>query len=229
MNISVTAICAGAAAPLPTGKASGISKTAIDGPVAIGLRGIENDTQVDTKHHGYPAMALHHYPQEHYDWLRQHFGNLPRLNAPGSMGENLSTSGMTEYDVHIGDRFRLGTAIIEVSQPRQPCATIEQHLGMKGMVKAIVAAARPGWFYRVIEPGAAKAGDVLEKIGSGDLRWSVARAFLAVYGARRATDAELKELAGVARVSDRLVRDIEKRIAPVGVSLRRIRGLVSPR
>lgn len=213
MKIQVAAICAGAASTLPSGKTSGIHKHPLEGAVIISERGIETDEQVDRKHHGYPAMALHHFPQEHYDWLLHHFGSLPRLSGPGSMGENIATTGLTEHDVHIGDRFRLGSALIEVTQPRQPCSTIEQHLGAKGMVKAIVSAARPGWFYRVLEPGIAQAGDYLERVESGDLRWSVARAFLAVYGANRAPDAELEQLAAVQRVSDRLVLDIEKRFS----------------
>lgn len=213
MQHRVIAICCGASADLPTDKASGIRKTPLQGPVIFGERGIAADEQVDRKHHGYPAMALHHFPHETYAWLRHHFGALPRLDGRGSMGENISTDGLTEHDVHIGDRFRLGTALIEVTQPRQPCSTIEQHLEAKGIVKKLVSAARSGWFYRVLEPGEAQAGDSLELVERGEIRWSVARAFLAVYGAARAPDAELEALAAVDRVSDRLIHDIEKRLA----------------
>ncbi len=209
----VTAICAGAAGTLPSGKSSGISKAALDGFIQIGERGIAIDQQVDRKHHGYPAMALHHFPNEHYAWMRHHFGELARLDAPGSMGENISTVGITEHDMHIGDRFRFGTALIEVTQPRQPCSTIEQHLGTKGIVKAMVAAGRSGWFYRVLETGEAQAGDQLVLVEQGDTNWSVARAFLAVYGGKRAPDTELRELAQVPRISDRLAHDINKRLS----------------
>ena len=213
LTIAVDAICAGSADALPNGKQSGIRKHPLDGTVVIAERGIDADTQVDRKHHGYPAMALHQYPHEHYDWLRHHFGPLPRLDGPGSLGENIVASGISEHDIHIGDRFRLGSAVIEVSQPRQPCSTIEQHLGHKGIVKAIVVSARSGWFYRVIEPGQAAAGDALTRIEAGDQRWSIARVFLAVYGGARAPDAELHELAALPRVSDRLIGDIHKRLS----------------
>jgi len=212
VTIKVAEICAGSASILPTGKSSGIAKSAITGPVKIGPRGIDFDEQVDRKHHGYPPMALHHFPQEHYAWLRHHFGELTRLGAPGSMGENLSTTGLTEHDVFIGDRFRLGSALIEVTQPRQPCATIEQNLGAKGIVKRMVAAGRSGWFYRVIETGVACKGDVLELVESNQRSWSVARAFLATYGGARGPNAELNELASLPRVSERLVHDIKKRL-----------------
>lgn len=212
MKITVDAICSGAAEALPSGSVSAINKLPLDGRVTIGERGIERDTQVDREHHGYPEMALHHYPQENYAWLRHHFGVLSRLDAPGSMGENISTSGMTEHDVLIGDRFRLGSALIEVSQPRQPCSTIEQHLEAKGIVKAIVASGRSGWFYRIIETGSAQAGDSLELVERGHSGWSVARAGIAVYGPNRAPDSELEELAALSRVSDRHIRDINKRL-----------------
>lgn len=213
MTIIVSALCAGAPQDLPSGKRSGIAKAALTGLVSIGERGLAGDVQVNREYHGYPPMALHHYPAENYAWLSQHFGPLPRLTGPGSMGENISTTGLTEHDVCIGDRFRLGTAVIEVTQPRQPCATIEQHLGARAVVKAIVASARSGWFYRVLETGEAQAGDTLELAERGDLRWTVARAFLAVYGSSRAPDGELEQLASLPRVSDRLVGDIAKRMA----------------
>lgn len=213
MTVVIAALCAGASATLPSGTKSGIQKVPLKGTVAIGERGIASDEQVNRTYHGYPAMALHQFPYETYAWLVHHFGPVPRLSGPGSMGENISTTGITEHDVCIGDRFRIGTALIEVSQPRQPCSTIEQHLATKGVVKAMVAAARSGWFYRVIEPGEAQAGDMLKRVERGHTGWSVARAFLATYGSARAPDGELEELASLERVSDRLVRDIGKRLA----------------
>ncbi|MFZ9395762.1 MAG: MOSC domain-containing protein [Erythrobacter sp.] len=209
---AVEAICAGAGQPLPGGSVSGIAKRPLEGNVPIGERGIATDQQVDRTHHGYPAMALHHMPRENHTWLRHHFGDLARLGGAGSLGENIATSGLTEHQVLIGDRFQLGTALIEVSQPRQPCSTIEKHLEAKGVVKAMVAAGRSGWFYRVLQPGSARAGDRLELVERGHASWTVARAFLATYGAYRASAQELEELAALERVSDRLVRDIAKRL-----------------
>jgi MOSC domain-containing protein YiiM len=209
----IEALCAGKADMLPGGQESAIAKSPLEGSITIGSAGLEGDIQVDRVHHGYAAMAVHFYPHQHYDWLRQHFGLLPRLSGPGAMGENVSFTGLDEYGVHIGDRFRLGSAIVEISQPRQPCATIERHLEARGAVRAIVAAGRCGWFARVIEPGTAQAGDTLERVETGARAWSVARAFFSVYGRNRATDHELAELAALPRVSDRLVRDIARKMA----------------
>lgn len=213
MAVIVTAICAGSAAPLANGKRSGIAKHALEGPVAIGPRGIAEDQQVDRRHHGFPAMALHHLPLAHHAWLAELFDAPAPLGTAGGMGENLSSQGLAEDAVHIGDRFRLGTALIEVTQPRQPCATIEHHLQRKGVVKAMVRAARSGWFYRVLEPGEAQAGDALVPVERGAADWSVERAFRCVYGSPGGSESELRELAALPRVSDRLVRDIGKRIA----------------
>lgn len=210
-DIRVEAICAGAIGSLPCGKLSGIAKGPLEGEVVIGLAGIAEDRHADRRHHGFPAMALHHYPTEHYDWLRETLGPLPRLGRPGSMGENIAARGLTESELCIGDRFRLGTALLEVSQPRQPCATIERHLGRGGIVKAIVHSGRCGWFYRILEPGTCEAGDTLAQVESGHADWTVRRTFAAVYGPSPDKEA-MREITQLARVSDRLTHDIDKRI-----------------
>lgn len=207
----VEAICAGRAAPLPGGKTSAIAKSPLSGPVAIGLRGIQGDVQVDRKHHGWPAMALHLYPADHYAWLRETFAAPSALAGPGSMGENLFVNGVDETDVRIGDRYRLGTALIEASQPRQPCATIERHLERKGVVKAIVQNGRCGMFFRVIESGQAQAGDALQLVERGPDDWTIRRAFFLVYGDGKPPRDELNALAALPAVSDRLVHDIARK------------------
>ncbi|MBH1943622.1 MOSC domain-containing protein [Erythrobacter sp. YJ-T3-07] len=211
MSLTVEAICAGRAALLPGDKRSAIAKSPLEGPVEIGPRGVAGDEQVDRKHHGFPAMAVHLYPADHYAWLKQQFDAPSALAGPGSMGENLFVHGVDETAVCIGDRFRLGTAIIEVSQPRQPCATIERHLGRKGIVKAIVESGRCGMFFRVIEPGLAQAGDTLDPMEQGAPDWTVRRAFHLVYAGGKPDRAELEELASLPRVSDRLVHDIRRK------------------
>ena len=211
MSWIVEAICAGRAASLRDGKHSAIAKSPLDGPVEIGLSGIAGDEQVVRRHHGFPAMAVHLYPADHYAWLRRQVGELPVLASAGGLGENLFVHGIDETMVCIGDRYRLGTAILEVTQPRQPCATIERHLGRKGIVKAVVESGRCGIFFRVIEPGLAEAGDILNPIERGETGWTVRRAFHLVYGQGKPDRSELEELACLPRVSDRLIRDIRRK------------------
>lgn len=209
--IPVEAICAGALRPITPRKRSGIAKHPLTGPVDIGLDGIAGDEQGDRRHHGFPAMAMHQFPAEHYAWLRDKFGTIERLAGPGSMGENIAAAGLIEQDVAIGDRFRLGTALLEVSQPRQPCVTIEQHLGVPGIVKAMVEMAKCGWFYRVLEPGCWSVGDRLTLVERGASVWTIERVFRSVYASRPDRGA-MEDIAALPRVSDRLVMDIAKRL-----------------
>lgn len=212
-RVIIDAICAGRATKIADDWSSGIAKLPLEGPVKIGFRGIAGDIQVDRDFHGFPAMALHQMPFEHHAWLAELFDHPQPLGQPGGLGENLSASGLAESQVFIGDRFRFGSSLIEITQPRQPCSTIEAHLKRKKVVKAMVKEARSGWFYRVLEEGEAMDGDSLELIERGDENWSVERAFRCVYGTAKGSDSELRELSALPRVSDRLALDIGRRIA----------------
>ena len=157
----------------------------------------------DTKHHGGADMAVHHYPGDHYadwnDWL----GGHELLAGPAAFGENLMSLGLVETQVHVGDRFRLGTAILEISQGRQPCWKIEHRFQRKGMVARILETGRCGWYYRVIEEGEAAAGDRLERIETVNPEWSVARVFAALYDkANPPSPADLETLANMDRLSE---------------------------
>lgn len=202
MGVTVTAICVGLPRPFNGAELSAIDKTPVEGRVAIRSFGIEGDMVADTKHHGGPDMAVHHYPHEHYvgwqDWL----GGHDLLGGPAAFGENLMSSGLTENEVLIGDRYRLGTAVLEVSQGRQPCWKIEHRFGRKGLVAHILSTHHSGWYYRVVEEGEAQAGDVLERVEAGHEGWSVARVFAAFYDPRRACGkAEFEAIAGLERLS----------------------------
>lgn len=162
------ALMTGRSALLPGGKRSAIAKYPVQGPVRIGRLGLAGDVQVDKRHHGGPDMAVHLYPLAHYAFWREHLGNHPLLDEPGAFGGNLAVDDLDETQVRLGERFRLGTAILEVSQPRMPCATIERRFERKGMVAAILASGRCGWYFRVVEEGEAVAGMPLEPVvGSG--------------------------------------------------------------
>ncbi|MGY6551671.1 MAG: MOSC domain-containing protein [Erythrobacter sp.] len=198
MRCTIEAVCTGTARPFNGAEQSAIAKYPRDDRVQILRDGLAPDEQVDTKHHGGPEMALHLYPLDHHAFWREELGPHELLDQPGAFGSNLAVCGISELDVHIGDRFRIGSAangaLVEISQPRQPCWKIEHRFGRKGMVARIVATARAGWFFRVIETGDVAAGDRLERVALGDTEWSVARVFTAIY-AGKATRAELHALA----------------------------------
>jgi len=201
MNVVVEALCIGQPRPFNGAELSAIDKRPVERPVTIRRLGIEGDSVADTKHHGGLDMAVHHYPRDHYSEWSEWLGGHDLLSRPSAFGENIHAQGMIETDVHIGDRFRLGTALLEVSQPRQPCWKIEHRFGANGMVKRIIGQHNCGWYYRVIEEGTARAGDVLERVEVGHEDWSVARLFAKLYDpAHKASREELEQIAGLERL-----------------------------
>lgn len=200
---TIEAVCAGTARPFNGAELSAIQKRPQEGPVQIHAEGLAPDEQADRRVHGGPEMALHLYPLDHHAWWRGEIGDHPLLDEPGSFGSNLALRGLTEDQVHIGDRFACGTALIEISQPRQPCWKIEHRFGHKGMVAAIVRSGRCGWYFRVIEPGEVAAGESLERVSIGAAEWSVARVFRALV-AGKATPEERAALANLAALTPNL-------------------------
>lgn len=159
---SVTAIFCGAVQNL-YGLETAIEKSPISGDIYLAVEGLEGDACADLKNHGGLDRALHQYPAEHYDFWRQQYGGELPWCAPG-MGENLSSTGMTEDTVCIGDRYRWGEAIIEVSQPRSPCFKLNKRWGVENMSVEMQANSRCGWLYRVIQQGMVNANQLLELI-----------------------------------------------------------------
>jgi len=176
----VTALMTGRSALLPGGKRSAIRKHAVLGPVGIAKLGLDGDMQVDKRHHGGPEMAVHLYPMAHHDWWRKRIGDHTLLADPGAFGGNIAVDGVDETQVRIGERFRLGSAVVEISQPRMPCATIERRFERKGMVAAILESGRCGWYFRVIQEGEACAGDQLAAVPGTGCEFSVRDVFMAV-------------------------------------------------
>lgn len=201
MNAQVTAICIGQPKPFNGAELSAIGKHPVTGPVMIRTFGIEGDMVADTKHHGGADMAVHQYPVDHYKGWHEWLGGHELLSGPAAFGENLMVLGMTEDAVHIGDRFRFGGALLEISQPRQPCWKIEHRFGQKGMVKRIIGQHNCGWYYRVLEEGEAAPGDILLREEIGHCSWTVARLFAALYDPAHGANREaFEEIAGLDRL-----------------------------
>jgi len=200
MKRNLEAICTGTARPFNGAELSAFAKRPWTGKVQILEDGLAPDEQADRKHHGGPDMALHLYPLAHHEYWRGELGDIDLLNEPGAFGSNLAVPDLVETQVHLGDRFRLGSALIEVSQPRKPCWKIEhrfaEHCNSKGMVAKIVKSARCGWYFRVIEMGEAEAGDTLERIELGHEEWDIARASFALH-AGKGTSEDYAELAAM--------------------------------
>ena len=157
------------------GSRSGIAKTPRTGKVWISPIGLEGDAQGDLRVHGGPDKAVHHYPFDHYANWRAELGALPLLQAPGAFGENLSSLGLDERNVCLGDRFTLGNALLEVSQGRQPCWKLNDRFDVVDMAKRVQDSGRSGWYYRVLRPGLTLAGDALTLVERPHPDWSLQR------------------------------------------------------
>lgn len=157
------------------GSRSAIAKRPRQGPVLAGPEGLDGDEQGDRRVHGGPDKAIHHYPHDHYAAWRAELGPHPLLEAPGAFGENISTRGVTEADLCLGDRLRLGAAVVEVSQGRQPCWKLSDRFGIADLARRVQDSGRTGWYYRVLEPGPVQAGDVLELLERPWPDWPLTR------------------------------------------------------
>lgn len=185
----VEAVLSGRAVPYTRPNTfSAIGKRPVSGPVHVGLEGLANDEQGDRRAHGGPDKAVHHYAIDHYPDWRAELGNLPVLAQAGAFGENLSTSGITESDICLGDRVRVGAVLLEVVQSRQPCWKLNDRFDQPDMVLRVQRTGRTGWYYRVIETGELQAGDDLELIARPFPDWPLRRLIDVLY--RRVLDVD---------------------------------------
>ncbi len=149
-----------------------IFKTLVSGRVNVALGNIEGDQQSDLSVHGGPDKAVYAYPAEHYDFWRS---ELPGFELPwGVFGENLTTRGLLEDDVWIGDRYRIGTAELVVTQPRMPCYKLAIRFGRVDMVKRFLQSGRSGFYLAVEREGEVGADDAIERIERSEMRLTVA-------------------------------------------------------
>lgn len=200
-SFTIDALLTGKAVPFgPSGRPSAIAKTPVDRPLALGREGLDGDEQGERKLHGGPEMPLHHYPFDHYAAWAAELGPLPLLDAPGAFGENLSTTGLTEADVCIGDVWRLGGALVQVNQGRQPCLKLNHRFGVRDMAKRVQESGRTGWYYRVLETGMVAPGDALTLQDRPHPAWSVARVLHVLY-VDTMNRPELEEMAALERLT----------------------------
>ncbi|MEM8987072.1 MAG: MOSC domain-containing protein [Pseudomonadota bacterium] len=160
--------------PWPDKGPSAIDKRQAAGPQEVGKLGFLNDAQADLKVHGGIDKAIHHYPADHYgSWKAE--GAIARGAAPAAFGENISASGAVETDLCIGDVLRIGTALVQVSQGRQPCWKLNAHTGNSTMAFRFQETGRTGWYYRVLEAGWVEKGDKISLIDRLYDEWTVHR------------------------------------------------------
>jgi MOSC domain-containing protein YiiM len=144
-----------------SGRPTAMYKQPVQAPVALGVNGFEGDDQADKRVHGGPDKAVHLYPTSHYAKLAAQFPDAASLMVLGSMGENIATPNLDEHDVHLGDVWQLGTALIQACQPRNPCWKIDERFGADGMALFIDQHLLTGWYWRVLQTGIVNPTDTL--------------------------------------------------------------------
>jgi len=187
---------------------TGFFKTPVEGPVFVGKINLAGDGQADLVNHGGVDKAVLAYSADHYPKWRKEL-RLPGMPF-GAFGENLTIAGWSEESVCIGDTFRIGTAIFEVSQPRQPCWKLARHWRMHDLTALVLRNGRSGWYLRVLEEGWIKSGMPIELISRPSPAWPIARANEILH--HRKTDLPLTlALADVPKLANAWVDELHER------------------
>lgn len=170
---------------------TGIFKSPVKVPVEVLSDGLYGDGQADLVNHGGRDKAILCYSANHYSSWQNEL-DRPDLQA-GMFGENLTIAGLTESTVCIGDQFQIGTAILEVSQPRQPCWKLGRRCNLATLPKLVIATGRSGWYCRVIQSGTISANQPIQCLNRPHPKWTILRAHQTLYS-REANDFERQEL-----------------------------------
>lgn len=212
--VLINEMFAGRAEPFGArGEPSAIAKSSVPAPWRILRHGLAGDEQGDAVHHGGPDKALHHYPREHYDTWRAEVASLtPHLTQLSAFGENISTVGLSEATVCIGDVFTAGSTVLQVSQARQPCWKLNVRFADATMAQQVQSSGRTGWYYRVVEPGTIRPGDRLTCVERPQPTWPLER-ILDLFYRRPLEIACLRELSEVPQLTAGWRRLIENRLA----------------
>lgn len=150
---------------------SGIYKTPVTGRVHLASENLTGDGQADLTVHGGPDKAVCVYSVDHYPLWREELRE-PEC-GPGWFGENFSVEGQQENAVCVGDTYRVGTAVVQISQPRAPCSKLGRRWNRLDMPKLVIASGRTGWYLRVLEEGDVECGDTLTLVERPFPQWTI--------------------------------------------------------
>ena len=154
-----------------------IWKSPVAGPVRAAHFNLFGDEQADLTVHGGSRKAVYAYPSEHYDYWREQTPGMAL--GWGMFGENLSTEGLLESEVAVGDRYRIGSAELVVTQPRFPCYKLGIRFGDDLMVKRFMRSGRPGVYFSIATEGLIQAGDPIVSVSRAEERHTIAQIFAA--------------------------------------------------
>lgn len=191
---------------------SGIRKDRVAGPIAATACGLDGDAQGDRRNHGGPDKAVHAYSSAHFPGWAADLPDLAPQFQRGAFGENLVVEGAAEADICLGDRWRLGGVLLEVSQARQPCWRLNLRFERPDMARRVQATGRTGWYFRVVEPGEIAPGQTARLIARPHPEWSLDRVWRLLYR-DRLDRAALAAFAALPELPERWRKMAEARLA----------------
>jgi MOSC domain-containing protein YiiM len=154
---------------------TGIFKHPVEGRVQLRTTNLDGDRQADLSVHGGPNKAVYGYPSQHYAaWSAELPELLDLVQTWGAFGENFTTEGLLETTVSIGDRYRVGSAVVRVTTPRLPCYKLAAKFQRDDMIERFLRSGRCGFYFAVIEQGEVGAGDEFELLGREDPTLTIA-------------------------------------------------------
>ena len=184
-----------------------IFKLPVIGRIPIRNNNLAGDAQSDLSVHGGRAKAIYAYPQEHYAFWR---GELPGVDLqPGHFGENLTIAGLLESDVHVGDRLKIGSAELVVTQPRLPCYKLGIRFGRADMVKRFLSSRRTGFYMSVAIEGDLEAGDAITILERHAAAISIPE-LLGMYLNEDVTPDRLRQVIAIPALSDAWRAELQK-------------------
>ncbi|UCV07999.1 MOSC domain-containing protein [Dechloromonas denitrificans] len=197
--------------PLPeSGRPTGIYKQPVTAPLDLGREGFVGDQQADRRVHGGPEKAVHLYPANHYPRLAARFPDAAAQLVPGSLGENISIADLDENDVRIGDIWQLGSARLQVCQPRNPCWKIDERFATDGMAAFIAEHRLTGWYWRVLQTGRVAPDDQLQLLQPATTAPTLAEA-MQLWQSHRPALTDLERLAATPGIAEHWRQKIEQR------------------
>ncbi|HEY2421494.1 MAG TPA: MOSC domain-containing protein [Neobacillus sp.] len=197
-----------AANPMEREWRSAIYKEPIQGPVWVGKTKIIGDGQADLKNHGGPEKAVLGYSYENYPYWQKEFG-VSEISS-GGMGENFVMENIAENRIAIGDTFQIGEAIVQVSQPRQPCWKLARRFKIKDLALLIQNTGKTGWYFRVLKEGFVEEGQTFVLVNRPYPQWTIDRCNQIIHTKKPIIE-ELRELAQCELLAPGLRTTVEKR------------------
>lgn len=186
----------------PQRSPTGIFKRATAGPWHVASDGLLGDHQGDRKNHGGPEKAIHQYPADSYAvWRSEYPSLIPILEQGAAFGENLCLPLMTEETVCVGDIYRIGEVLLQISQGRQPCWKLNLKFDRPDMAWLVQKTGRTGWYYRVLKSGRIEPGSTVDLVERPHPDWTIAR-LNAVIASRSLAREELSEMAALSVLAE---------------------------